>query len=76
MNDGTLFALVFHKMQQDKFSQDKAFLHKVSQQQYVAQTKFSVSKMYCKINGNIQIQFCLRVLCLSGCHMVQLWLFT
>ena len=60
MNDGTLFAFVFHKMQQDKTSHDKTFLHKVSQQQYIAQTKSSISEMYRKINGNI-----LRVLCLS-----------
>ena len=30
MNDGTLFAFVFHKMQQDKTSHDKTFQHKVS----------------------------------------------
>ena len=77
IDDGTLFAFAFHKMQQDKTSHDKT---QSTQQQYVVQTKFGISEMYCKINGNIQIQFCLRVLCLSGCHdykhMVHLWLFT
>ena len=52
MNNGTLFAFVFHKMQRDITSHDKTFLHKVSQQQYVAQIKYGISEMYCKINDN------------------------
>ena len=40
VNDGTLFAFVFHKIQQDKTSHDNT---QSAQQQYVAQTKFGIS---------------------------------